>query len=134
VQLALPEAAPARLLALGEALAPLRDDGVLLVLSGGAVHNLGEVDLRRPDAPATPWAREFGAWLEGRVSALDREALAAWQERGPHAARAHPTTEHFDPLLVAVGAARPGDRVVPLHRGVQYGSLDLFTFLLHPGA
>jgi 4,5-DOPA dioxygenase extradiol len=134
VQLALPEASPPRLLALGQALSPLRDEGVLLVLSGGAVHNLGELNLGEPDAPAATWAREFGEWLEACVTALDGVALAAWRERAPHASRAHPTAEHLAPLLVAVGAARPGDQVEPLHRGVAYGALDLLTFLLRPAA
>jgi 4,5-DOPA dioxygenase extradiol len=132
VQIALPEVPPEALLRLGAALAPLRDEGVLVVASGGVVHNLAEV--RFGDAgPVDRWARAFDGWVAGRIAAADTDALARFRELGPHAALAAPTTEHFDPLLVAMGARRPADRIETVHEGFQHGNLSLRSFALRPG-
>jgi 4,5-DOPA dioxygenase extradiol len=129
VQIALPEVPPEALLRFGAALAPLRDEGVLLLASGGAVHNLSEV--RLGDAgPADPWARAFDGWLAERIAALDADGLARWRDRAPNAALAAPTPEHLDPLLVAIGARHGGDRVEILHEGFQHGNLSLRSFAL----
>jgi 4,5-DOPA dioxygenase extradiol len=130
VQVSLPLASPQALLALGAALAPFRAEGVLLLASGGAVHNLGELELGRKEGPAVPWAAEFDGWLAPRVAARDLEALARWKELAPHAERAHPSTEHFDPLLVAMGAGMDGDTVEVIHEGIVYGSLGMRSFVL----
>lgn len=106
VQLSLqPQWSPAAQLALGRALARLRDAGVLIIGSGAITHNLGELDWHRVDAPVAGWAEEFRGWLHGRVLAHDLDALLAWRRLAPHAARAHPTDEHLLPLFVAIGAA-----------------------------
>jgi 4,5-DOPA dioxygenase extradiol len=130
VQVALPAALPADLARLGAALAPLRDEGVLLLASGGAVHNLGEIDFGDKDGKARGWAAEFDAWVGARVAALDLPALVRWRAEAPHADRAHPTTEHFDPLLVAVGARLPGDAPAVVHEGFAYGTLSMRSFAL----
>jgi 4,5-DOPA dioxygenase extradiol len=129
---ALPAVPPAALLALGEALRPLRDEGVLLVASGGLVHNLGELDFAHPDAPAEPWATAFDTWAFDRAARQDREALARWRQLAPEPERAHPHSDHFDPVLVAVGAAWPGEPVEPVHAAIQYGTLSLRTFAFRP--
>jgi 4,5-DOPA dioxygenase extradiol len=131
VQLSLPRRArPADLLALGRALAPLRDEGVLLLGSGGAVHNLGRVSLADKDALPAAWALEFDNWLAGKLAAFDLEALENYRTAAPQASAAVPTTEHFDPLFVVLGAARPGERALPLFEGFQYGSLSMRSVVL----
>jgi aromatic ring-opening dioxygenase catalytic subunit (LigB family) len=97
---------PAAHLAMGRALAPLRDEGVLIVGSGMSFHNLRSffVDDPRVNRPA----EEFDEWLNDAVTAtqgIHRAAkLKAWQQ-APGAIASHPTPEHLLPLLVAAGAA-----------------------------
>ena len=124
VQVSLPYGASrAELLALGRSLGPQRDEGVLLLGSGGAVHNLRRVDLSAEDAPVAPWAREFDEWLRTSLETLDVDLAKA-----PNGRMAQPTPEHFDPLYVVLGAARPGERAVPIYEGFQYGTLSMRSF------
>lgn len=131
-QLALPEVESERLLRLGAALAPLREEGVVLVASGGLLHNLRLVRLDEEGAPPDAWAEEFDAWAADRIAALDVDALSRWREQAPHAARAAPSTEHLDPLFVALGARAPGDRVETLYEGIRHGNLGMRSFALRP--
>ena len=110
---------------LGEALAPLRDDGVLLIGSGGFVHNLGDLDWQASEAARAPWATVFADWMRERLLADDRAALLDWAKQAPHARQAHPTPEHLLPLFVALGA---GGRARELHRSTELGSLALEAF------
>ena len=101
LQASLPTMDPKSLFDLGRALAPLRDEGVLIVGSGFITHNLRALGVR-----ATPqWAAEFDQWTAERVLARDVDSLLQFETRGPGAAIALPTVEHFVPLLVAMGAA-----------------------------
>jgi 4,5-DOPA dioxygenase extradiol len=131
VQLSLPfPARPAELFRVGRALAPLRQRGVLIVGSGGIVHNLGTVKLDEDDAPTPAWAQAFDAWVRDRLAALDLEALADYTGRAPHAALSVPTPEHLEPLFVVLGTAGASDRVVTLFEGFQHGSLSLRSVAL----
>jgi 4,5-DOPA dioxygenase extradiol len=114
--------------AVGQALAPLRDEGVLVIGSGGFVHNLGDLDWQNQQAPLAPWAREFGEWMHAALAANDMPALLDWQRRAPHAHHAHPTVEHLMPLFVALGAAGDTPVVRTLHRSHEFGSLALDAF------
>ena len=109
---------------LGSVLAPLRDEGVLLVGSGGLVHNLRSLDWENRDAPPESWAVEFETWVRGRLLAADEKGLLAYRSGAPHALRAHPTTEHFDPLFFSVGAAA-GDPCRSLFDGFDFGTLSM---------
>jgi 4,5-DOPA dioxygenase extradiol len=130
VQLSLPRGASAReVRRMGEVLRPLRRQGVLLVGSGGMVHNLRRIDFSGAQAPVMQWAQDFEAWMAERIAARDLEALEAWQ-RAPGAALAHPSPEHLLPLFFALGAALPGDRLTSVYEGIHYGSLSLRTFSL----
>jgi 4,5-DOPA dioxygenase extradiol len=125
LQLSLPYAwSPQRLFDLGRSLAPWRDDGVLVLGSGGAVHNLGALDLGG-DAPPPAWATAFEAWLRERLQQSAVDEIVAFRERAPGLRRAHPTDDHFLPLLVALGAAseRPGPVDFPV-QGFEHGSLS----------
>jgi 4,5-DOPA dioxygenase extradiol len=113
-------------LALGRALAPLRAEGVLVVGSGTATHNLAQW---RADAAATPdWAVAFDDWLAAAVTEGDAEAIADYRARAPGAALAHPSEEHFLPLPVAMGAGGADGKSAVLHRGFSYGSLSMAVF------
>ena len=124
----LPQGTAAQHYAIGRALAPLRAEGVLVIGSGGFVHNLGDLDWQRKEAPLAPWAREFGDWMHATLGAHDWPALLDWQQRAPHARHAHPTVEHLMPLFVALGAAGEEPGVRTLHRSHEYGSLALDAF------
>jgi 4,5-DOPA dioxygenase extradiol len=128
VQLSLPRRPePDRLVALGRALAPLREEGVVLVGSGGIVHNLAQL---APGAERVPdWAATFDRWVAERVARLDLAELAGYR-RAPYASLAVPTSEHFAPVLVVLGAALPGDRVETIFEGFQLGTLSLQSFAL----
>jgi len=130
---ALSLAAPARpseLLAVGQALAPLREQGVLVFGSGGVVHNLGRLDRRGGPVPVVGWAQAFDDWVRDRLDAGDVDALTAYGRVGPHASLAAPTSEHFDPLLVTLGAAAGDRRVSDLYAGFRFGSLSMRSFTL----
>lgn len=129
-QLAILEAGPAEHLALGRALAPLGAEGVLVLASGGAVHNLGQfhVDRQRP----APWAVAFDDWLAEAVAAGDEEALLAYRETRAEGALAHPSDDHFLPLFVALGAG--GGKGRALHRGFAHGSLSMAAYAWGDGA
>ncbi|MBI3856693.1 MAG: dioxygenase [Planctomycetes bacterium] len=114
----------------GRALAPLRDRGVLLVGSGGIVHNLRRVRFDDKQAPEEDWAKEFDGWIRDRVKTLDAAAIAAYRKDAPHASEAVPTSEHFDPIFFVLGAALPGDRVSTLFEGFHYGNLSMRSFEL----
>lgn len=113
---------------LGQALAGLARDGVLVIGSGGFVHNLGELAWGEADASMPAWARDFRDWMRERVMAGDIDELLDWERKAPQARRAHPTTEHLLPLFVALGAAGDGAAARHLHDSHEYGSLALDAF------
>lgn len=124
VQLSLP--ARSRLdtcVAMGRALAPLRGEGILLVGSGNLVHNLREADLSGVDLPVEPWAAEFDDWVAGRISAGDVDALVSLAG-APNARRAHPTLEHYAPVVVCAAAAGGDVAAFPV-TGFEHASLSL---------
>ncbi|GAB3646993.1 dioxygenase family protein [Ramlibacter alkalitolerans] len=128
-QVSLPATLSARqAYALGEALAPLRDEGVLIVGSGSMTHNLYEFRLSG-DGHEAQYAREFADWVREAVEARDDTRLVEALEIAPHAQRAHPTPEHFLPLLVAAGAAARDSEVETLQGGITYGVLSMDSYL-----
>jgi 4,5-DOPA dioxygenase extradiol len=110
---------------MGEALAPLRAEGVLIVASGGAVHNLREIAWDGGPAPA--WAQGFDEWLATALAEGRLADLIDWQ-RAPQARRAQPTDEHFLPLFVALGAAGKAARGERVHHGFTLASMSMAAF------
>ncbi|SNS45612.1 Aromatic ring-opening dioxygenase, catalytic subunit, LigB family [Geodermatophilus saharensis] len=104
LQLSLPTHDTATLLALGERLRPLREQGVLVVGSGFMTHGLPYVDWHRPDL-VPGWSADFDAWAADALDRGDVEELARFRLRAPGLRYAHPTVEHFTPLFVTLGAA-----------------------------
>jgi 4,5-DOPA dioxygenase extradiol len=110
---------------LGAALAPLRRRGVIIIGSGSLVHNFGEMAMRMEDGDAAAWAREFDHAVADAAARGDTDSLARWRAHLPHADRAAPTDEHFDPLLAVIGARLPGDRAVTVHTGFHHANLSM---------
>lgn len=115
-------------LAMGEALAPLADEGVLVVGSGHVTHNLRDWVTCRDSGRAPGYVAEFSAWLHDALRDGDRAAVVGYRDRAPAAARAHPTEEHFLPLLVAWGAAGPTARGERVHAGVEAAALAMDAY------
>jgi len=111
---------------LGRALAPLRDEGVLILASGGAVHNLGEMAREGGEPPA--WARAFDRWLAEVLAAGREEEFLDWTHKAPSPRRAHPSPEHFLPIFVAYGAAGRGARGALLYEDFTLGSLSMAAY------
>ncbi|HUC61671.1 MAG TPA: class III extradiol ring-cleavage dioxygenase [Alphaproteobacteria bacterium] len=119
-------------LAMGRALEPLRREGVLILASGGATHNLSEfappIDRQPPSHVAA-----FDAWLARVAEAGDEASLIDWQHSAPEARRAHPRAEHFMPFFVAFGAAGPGAKGRRIHQSFSYGALSMAAFVFEGG-
>jgi 4,5-DOPA dioxygenase extradiol len=112
---------------LGRALAAMRDTGVLIVGSGSLTHNLYEV--RQNGSDIASYAREFGSWVRDAVLAHDTDHLIRYRRNAPHAERAHPTEEHYLPLLVAVGARTAGNETPEvIEGGMTYGVLSMESY------
>lgn len=115
---------------LGEALRPLRDEGVLIFASGGATHNLRELSHQRGNPVPQPWVAEFNEWLADAVLSRRTDDLVGYRKKAPHAVRNHPTDEHLIPLFVAVGAGSPDAAPQRLHTSISSGviSMDAYRF------
>ena len=104
LQVSMPTLDPARLLSLGRRLAPLREEGVLIVGSGFTTHNLREMS-PQAHGRAPSWSVEFDDWVNRAVAEHDVDALVDFGNKAPAATIAHPRSDHFAPLFVALGAA-----------------------------
>jgi 4,5-DOPA dioxygenase extradiol len=133
-----PQQPPAAQWALGEALAPLRAEGVLLLASGSLTHDLRRLFAVRPmpatNAPEIAETAAFRAWVAERSAARDRDALLDYRSAAPHGAAMHPTDEHWLPFYIAAGAGGLENAPVRLHEGVTYGSLAMDAYAFGPGA
>lgn len=113
-------------IALGRRLAALRKDNVLILASGGFVHNLRE--LAAPDAPEPDWVRSYANWMKTHLEMRDDVSLADYRRIAPSAVRAHPSEDHILPLFVAYGAG--GEKTEQLHESTTFGTLrmDAYAF------
>lgn len=108
---------------IGQALKPLRDEGVLIIGSGSATHNLRA----RPTPEPQVWATAFAEWLDRTLVSGDDAALLDWRRSAPYAEINHPSAEHFDPIFVARGAADSAP-ARKLHESWQFGSLSMSAY------
>jgi 4,5-DOPA dioxygenase extradiol len=117
-------------IAIGRLLAPLRAEGILIVASGGAVHNLRAVEWSNRAVPPD-WAREFDRWLQMAIASGDLAILADYRRQSSVAALAHPTEEHLMPVFVALGAAAGAAAQVTgrqIHASFTFGSLSMAAY------
>ena len=129
-----PDWSPRQLFALGQALAPLRGDGVLVIGSGSITHNLRLVFSRtahertaRADEPEMPESAAFRRWFAERSAARELEALFDYRRQAPHAAFMHPSDEHLLPWYVAAGAGHEGP-LLRVHDSVTNGCLGMDAY------
>jgi len=125
-----PQLGPAHHYALGRALAPLRDDGVLVIGSGSVTHNLHDLGAGYSDERQAPYVRPFITWIEKKLAEGDVDALLDYRRLAPHAERAHPTDEHLLPLFVALGAAGASAHAQRIDAGIDLGllAMDIYRF------
>jgi 4,5-DOPA dioxygenase extradiol len=122
-----PQLGPAHHVSVGRALASLRDDDVLILASGGAVHNLRALAWNRQGTPEA-WACDFDEWLARSIEGAAVDDLVAYRERAPGALQAHPRDEHLMPIFVAVGAAQKRAKGKRIYQGFEHGSLSMAAF------
>jgi 4,5-DOPA dioxygenase extradiol len=118
-------------IALGRALAPLREHSVLVIGSGSLTHNLSDILRADPGGEtAVPEAvRAFTDWVEAKVEAGAIDEIADYRALAPHAREMHPTPDHFVPLPFAFGAAGEGARGRRVHASVERGSMAMDAYL-----
>jgi 4,5-DOPA dioxygenase extradiol len=112
---------------LGKALTPLREMNVLIVASESLTHNLYE--FRGAASHEADYVKEFAAWTAQNLQAGNTDLLLDYRQHAPSAERAHPTDEHFLPLLIALGAAGERYETRVLEGGVSYGVLAMDSYL-----
>ena len=124
------DATPLSAWRVGQALAPLRKHGALILASGSLTHNLGE--FRGPAVTEIqPYVREFAAWIQSRLKDRDQESLLHYRTLAPHATRAHPSEDHLLPLFVALGATSDTDQFDVISEEVRYGMLSMQSYYWH---
>ena len=114
---------PAERFAIGHQLAPLRDEGVLIIGSGNIVHNLRTMTWDGQVGPAFDWAERFNGQMREAILADEPQRVIDFARPRPRRQLAAPTPEHFWPLLYVLGARAPGDRVRLVNDRIEYGSL-----------
>ncbi|XP_004512627.1 extradiol ring-cleavage dioxygenase-like [Cicer arietinum] len=110
---------------LGKALAPLKDEGVLIIGSGSAVHNLRAISHH---GSVAPWALEFDNWLKDALLEGRYEDVNHYEQKAPHARKAHPSPDHFYPLHVAIGAAGDDSKAKLIHSSIEHGTLSYASY------
>jgi 4,5-DOPA dioxygenase extradiol len=120
---------------LGQLLAPLRQEGVLIVGSGSFTHDLSSFReyYHALHAPAPEWVDQFADWMSAAIEEGRIDDLLAYRERAPQAVRNHPTEEHLLPLFVALGAGE-GGASQHLHKSTTHGILRMDAFAFGGGA
>lgn len=115
---------------LGQRLAYLRQQGVMICGSGNIVHNLRRMN---PASTGETWAHQFNQTMRETMLSGSFDRCVAYQELGVDASLAVPTMEHFLPLLVVLGARLPNDQLeIPID-GIELGTISMMSVLLHCG-
>ena len=122
----------------GQALAPLADDGVLVLGSGSLTHNLHELftsgRMTSGDTTSIPWVEAFARWIAERLGEGDIAALLDYRNQAPFAVENHPTDEHLMPLYVALGAAGDNAAGIRIHDSVEFGLLAMDAYRMEAKA
>jgi len=112
---------------IGKLLAPLRDEGVLLLGSGNLVHNLNAYDWDRPDAGIFDWASRFEEKVRGLLETGKDSQLIDYARLGPEAKLSVPTPDHYLPLLYVLGTRSEGQSVSFPIEGFDGGSMSMLA-------
>ncbi|WP_114239180.1 dioxygenase [Dyella sp. C9] len=125
-----PALGPAHQYAVGRALAPLREEGVLVIGSGSITHNLHDFRAGYSEEREAPYVRPFIEWIERKLAEGDTAALLDYRRQAPFAEQAHPTDEHLLPLFVALGAAGADAHATRIDAGIEHGllAMDIYRF------
>ena len=123
-----PDLDPAHHWRLGQLLAPLRQDNVLIIGSGSFTHNLGLLRRDAVDGPQPPDVTAFSDWFDAAITGQRTDDLLDYRSKAPYAVRQHPTDEHLLPLYVAMGAGGAGER---LHTSAMYSALRMDAYAFH---
>ncbi len=117
-------------LAMGHALASLRQEGVLIIGSGSMTHDLSEFRGHDPNDPAPHWVNSFADWIHASLTRGATDDLLNYRHRAPFATKNHPSEEHLLPLYTALGTAGEQPRTERLHASSTYSILrmDVYSF------
>ena len=121
---------PAELYRVGQALAPLRAEGVLILGSGGVVHNLRLVHFEDVHHPVDSWAAEFDRWFRNAIEHKNLADLFNYETAAPHAQVAVPTFEHFAPVFVVLGAGADARQIMTICEGFEHGNISMRSFAI----
>jgi 4,5-DOPA dioxygenase extradiol len=119
---------------IGRRLAPLRDEGVLIMGTGNIVHNLPAMNWSERDCAPFDWSDRFLGEMRRAILADEPQRVIDFAKLGADAQRAAPTPEHFWPLLYVLGARRPGDNVRLVNDRIEHGSLGMTSVVFEPEA
>lgn len=112
---------------LAKSLAPLRDEGVLILASGNVVHNLRTIDWRE-SAPALPWATEFNEFFLEKLNTRDDAALIDWRHAQHGANLSIPSPDHYWPVLYTLGISAASEPIEIVTNGIELGSISMLSF------
>jgi 4,5-DOPA dioxygenase extradiol len=133
LQLSIPTPRSRRdLFRLGQILSRFREENIMILGSGGVVHNLrlAMPNFRRGNKriKPDPWAVKFDQWVKEKLETQSFEDLLEAQNKAPEFRKAAPTSEHFDPIALIIGTARGKEGIVTIHESIEYGNLSLRSF------
>ncbi|MDA3898484.1 MAG: class III extradiol ring-cleavage dioxygenase [Desulfobacteraceae bacterium] len=114
---------------LGKALRPLRQKGVLIIGSGGAVHNLYDIQGHKINDAPVDYTVAFDQWLFEKITSGQIKDLIDYKKFAPEPEQSHPfPAEHFLPLFVCLGASRQEEKATRIHQGFMYGTLSMAAY------
>jgi len=114
---------------MGRKIRILREHGVMIIGSGNITHNLQDIKTQK-DAPISPWAQAFDSFVKNAIVQQDFDALIDYKDRQAYAQHAHPTVEHYIPLLYVAGSFYKNDKSKFIYEGFEHGSLSMRNWLL----
>jgi 4,5-DOPA dioxygenase extradiol len=120
-----PHLGPEHHLRVGRALAPLRQEGVLIIGSGSFTHDLSEFRGHSPNDPAPDWVNSFADWFDAALMKGRTDDLLDYRRQAPFATKNHPTEEHLLPLYAALGVAGENARAERFHASSTYSVLRM---------
>ena len=119
---------------LAKRLAPLRDEGVLIIGTGNIVHNLPAMNWGDRHCAPYDWSRRFNDYIKQSVADDAPERAVNYDSQGQDAAKSVPSPDHYWPLLYVLGARLPGDTATFAPDHIEYGSLSMTSVTLAPAA